>query len=241
VCARLAPLFAALTTLAPLARADPEPAAPPIDLEWDAPAECPGRETVLAQIRRVLGDDGAAAAPRVSARVSVARRDDGRWHVRIVVLGEPEGERMLDSASCSALTGATALVLAIRIKPNLLGGETPHPGGTMEPSSIATAIPPPPPPTPPAPPPMPVPESVPTAAPALPTEPEAAAPPPPLPEESRHGSLSAGATFLASMGEMPSANAGAELEVAYDGKLGGGHLGDRLERRVGGRVPGRDE
>jgi len=154
----------------------------------------------------VLGDaPGPAGAPRLVARVSVSPREDGRWHVRIVTLGESGGERVFDSASCSALTNATALVLAIRLKPTLELGQRTKQGSPDPPTEVAST------PAPPAPPtalPMPIATRPPAVDPYAPPLPPHAGP-------RARGSFLVGASVRASLGEFPSADASVELDVAY--------------------------
>jgi hypothetical protein len=218
-----------------------------LDLDWLAPPECPARDAVLGQIRRVLGE----APPRVvreepplAVQVSVFRRDAGRWHVRMVVAGESGGERSLDASSCSAVASAAALVLAIRIRPTLFVGR-----GSASPPSLAAGQGPAPPPPPPLPlPPEPLPalpqDSEPgvIAAPA-PSAPPSVAPPPPVeiripihhvPSESERevheasppaaakpsdSSFLVGATGDLGLGELPSVAPGAEVTVTYVWKV----------------------
>jgi hypothetical protein len=185
----------------------------PLDLEWVGPPECPGRDTIVEQIRLLVGTDRKDDAPRVAARASVERWEDGRWHVRIVTLGDSGGERLLDAASCSALTQAVALVLAIRVKPTLL--TSPHPKAASGTTAMTVVVTPPPPaPPPPVAMPAPVPvavaeEQVPLASTPLET--------PTLvrPRLRFPGSMWGGLSAVGSTGELPSVDASAEVTVGY--------------------------
>lgn len=216
-----AALLLALGAFAHTAAAEEGPSEAPLDLEWVAPDACPGRETALLLVRNMVGESvhptaGALPPGRLSARVLVTHRDDGRWHVRIAIPGTAGGERELDAGSCSALTRAVAVVLAIRLRPSLVS----PPGATTTPT-VARVMPPPPP----APP-----EALPflgtsevdplpgTAMASVVAGPPDEAPPPPV--RSRHrswrtGSFSTGATMLVTLGVLPSTDLSAELEVSY--------------------------
>jgi len=236
---------AALSTMAPSTRAETVSSAEPLDLEWNAPADCPGRDTVIEEIRRA-----------------------GRWHVRIVTLGESGGERAFDSASCSALTRATALVLAIRLKPTRFASKDLRAGAARA-SVPAPVIPPPPPPTPLAPLSMPIPvrtagivvaagaitEAMAPAAVPTPERPSPERPPFRVP-----GSFIVGVSAIVSTGDLPAATQAqssispmcsdtcASSCMARQGWYSRcrprrftprpRHLGRDTKRRVGGRVSG---
>jgi hypothetical protein len=218
------PLLLALAVERP-ARADTEPEIRGLDLTWIAPDGCPEVSTVLSQIRRVVGNEPPPLGqPRLSAEATVVHGADGRWRVRIVTLGEAGGERVLDSSSCSALAGATALVLAIRLKPSLvLPGAGPTSGADG--ASTTTESPPPPPEPPPAPA-MPTPMSE-NPAPLTErtarewrVEPSLQPAPRPIdgPKKASvwtSGALLARASVVGTLGELPTADGSAELEVTY--------------------------
>ncbi len=222
--------MAALVCGAASARAGSPDAGDLLDLDWDAPAECPARGAVLADVARLVGPTPPPAATgQVSARAHVFRSEDGRWHVHIVTLGESGGERTLNAATCEALTAATVIVLAVRVKPSLMvegpaGDEaTSSPAPPAVPGASASAqqpMPPAPPvveppPAPPWPNALPVP-------PAPPPTPVMGTTPPPTVDASntaqtdpRRSSLYAGAALLGTLGELPRADGSPEIEVGY--------------------------
>jgi len=194
----------------------------PLDLDWSAPAECPKRATVLAEIARLVGPDpgGGPDHARVSARAVLSRGKDGWWHIHITTLGEGGGERDLDATSCAAVTEATVLVLALRIKPGL---------------AVERALPVPPGPTPsPAPTPPPADATPPTEAPHVDALPPLEPPPPrreipvrraqakPVAEPAAipAGNPSSprffvGALVLGTAGELPSPDVSGEVAAGY--------------------------
>lgn len=112
-----APVAAALCLLVQLSsgRAQAQ-ATQPVDLEWTAPAECPRREDVQARIRKLAGTRKWSAVP-LRAEAVVVRKDDGRLHLRLVLhAGELIEERNIDGSSCTALAGATAVVVALMFR-----------------------------------------------------------------------------------------------------------------------------
>ena len=125
---RLAPaLLCLLASLWP-SRAHAQPVQP-VDLEWSAPADCPRLEDVQARIRKLAGTQRGSAVP-LRAEAIVARRDDGRLHLRLVLhAGELVEERNISSRSCSALAGATAVLVALMFRSGGLPAARHEPAG----------------------------------------------------------------------------------------------------------------
>jgi hypothetical protein len=95
------------------AQAQPTPS---VDLEWSAPADCPRREDVQARIRKLAGKRKWTALP-LRAEAVIVRKEDGRLRLRLVLhAGEMVGERNIEGSSCSALAGATAVVVALMFR-----------------------------------------------------------------------------------------------------------------------------
>ena len=89
---------------------------PSVDLEWSAPADCPRREDVQARIRKLAGKRKWTALP-LRAEAVIVRKEDGRLRLRLVLhAGEMVGERNIEGSSCSALAGATAVVVALMFR-----------------------------------------------------------------------------------------------------------------------------
>lgn len=98
------------------AQVDPQDDAPTapaqLDLQWNAPDGCPGREEVLDRIRSLAGSsldetEGLSARGRIS-------RVDGRFRLTLLV---PDGaevrQRVIESNACAELAGAAAVSLAL--------------------------------------------------------------------------------------------------------------------------------
>jgi hypothetical protein len=134
-CAGLA--FAACLGPPVVARAEARGPIPPIDLEWVAPAECPGRDAVLGEIGRVLGPSPGPRGP-ASARVVVSREGPERWHAVLRVdARNAQTERAFDAESCATVVSATALIVAVAIDGRL-------PESAMPPSTPPGVLPAPP-------------------------------------------------------------------------------------------------
>jgi hypothetical protein len=116
------------------------PASVPVDLTWNAPAECPSRDAVLDEVARVLAarKPGAPA----TARADVTRDGRGRWHATLSVGSrEARSERILEAESCPAIASAAAVIIAVAVEgdrpeasPPVAAQSTFHP-----PASAATA------------------------------------------------------------------------------------------------------
>jgi hypothetical protein len=108
--------LAALGAVVSLLASAPAQAGPPptVSLVWNAPAGCPAKEEVVAEVEHILG-----ASPRREARATatVEQRADDRWSVRIETDTDgTEGERSIEAGSCGSLASATALVLALTME-----------------------------------------------------------------------------------------------------------------------------
>jgi hypothetical protein len=96
------------------ARAAAEPPEP-VELEWNAPAECPQLDEVRARIRKLSGSRKSSVRPRAAA--TITRKDDGAFHLTLVVHTDNiTGTRNIDGRSCSDLAGATAVALVLLLQ-----------------------------------------------------------------------------------------------------------------------------
>jgi len=87
-----------------------------VDLTWNAPAECPTRDRLLAEVATGLGPAHASRASTV-ARADARRDDAGRWHATLVVeTGGAASQRELEAESCAAIVSAVAVILAVTIE-----------------------------------------------------------------------------------------------------------------------------
>jgi hypothetical protein len=85
---------------------------------WQAPAGCPSRDELRAEIARLLG--GEIRVPKGGDIKAVAVVAPGQtWSLAIEteLAGRP-GRRSIEAASCQDLADATALIIALMIDPN---------------------------------------------------------------------------------------------------------------------------
>jgi hypothetical protein len=85
----------------------------PVELEWNAPAECPRLAEVQARIRKLAGPLRSNTTP-LHAEATITRQDDGELHLRLLIrAGNLVGERNIAGKSCKDLAGATAVHLVL--------------------------------------------------------------------------------------------------------------------------------
>ena len=115
----------AIGTVAVPARAQ----APPIELRWKAPADCPTQDAVVSEVTRVLGHVPASAP--VQARAEVERAENRRWQAQLVLTTTvAQSQRLLIAESCEAIASATALIVAVAIE----GGGVPESPQAVQPN-----------------------------------------------------------------------------------------------------------
>src|SRR5215831_3099125 len=67
-----------------------------VELEWDAPSECPSGAALTAEVERILAGSPARTA-RMRAQGAVSRAASDKWHVELSLRGaEWEAKRGLD-------------------------------------------------------------------------------------------------------------------------------------------------
>jgi hypothetical protein len=109
-------LRAGIVALSFARAAGAQQAVPPLDLTWNAPAECPSRRAVIDEVARLLS---VASDPPVSAavRADVMRDETGRWRATLrVETRDAHGDRTLDAENCEAIASATALIVAVAVE-----------------------------------------------------------------------------------------------------------------------------
>ena len=112
---RLAGVIAA--TFAILVGSAARAAEAPLTLTWTAPAQCPARDEVVADVTRRLASGDSSKAP-VVARAIVKQHKDGTWHVTLTTeQSGARGQRSLQAKTCAEVASATALILALTIDP----------------------------------------------------------------------------------------------------------------------------
>lgn len=114
-------------------RAAAEPSAR-VELTWQAPAGCPGRDEILAKARTLMGGHGTRS---VSAVGRIEPRPSGFELVLSAQGTDVELRRRLDGGSCQELGDAAALILAMAARPEL-----PQSRESAAPASPAPAAPP---------------------------------------------------------------------------------------------------
>ena len=99
-------------------------AEPPLSLSWRAPEGCPSRETVLAEVTRLLGRDHARAS--IHAEAAVDKSGDGH-RLRVILRGDKTPRvRELTAPTCEELGDAAALILALAIDPSAVASAPPR-------------------------------------------------------------------------------------------------------------------
>jgi hypothetical protein len=90
-----------------------------VQIEWEAPPECPSVEDVKAHAERLLGQPlSAPRAQRVAARAAVRRDQAGNWELRLSLTSNDRvAEDTLVAKQCVALGDATALKVALAVDP----------------------------------------------------------------------------------------------------------------------------
>jgi hypothetical protein len=112
----LATVLALFSSMLWPARADAEEAEPALVLDWTAPASCPNGEAVRAQVLRLAALD-ERFAHRLEARGTI-ETDGQTWRLVLTTRFEnTTGERRLSASSCSALTDAAVVVMALILNP----------------------------------------------------------------------------------------------------------------------------
>jgi hypothetical protein len=105
--------LAALVALTLVMHARAAPSAR-VDLTWTAPLGCPDRETVVAEVDRLLRSSSTKDPAVAHAEVT----HEGRWRVRLETQSAGRsGRREIEAESCEQLAQATAVILALMIDP----------------------------------------------------------------------------------------------------------------------------
>ena len=105
-------------------------------LEWNAPAECPTRETVLGRIAELSG--ALAGEAEVVAHVEVSAPDAGGWSARVSVRRNGhESTRFLTAPSCAEVVAGVVVMIALVLGPTQgLGAVSePSPAKPTEPTA----------------------------------------------------------------------------------------------------------
>jgi len=96
-------------------------------LSWQAPAGCPSRDELRAQVARLLG--GTIRVPHggdIRARAVVEHGQNWSLAIETESSGRP-GQRAIEAASCQDLADATALIIALMIDPDAVAAHAAQP------------------------------------------------------------------------------------------------------------------
>lgn len=98
-----------------------------LTFSWQAPAGCPSRDDLRAEIARLLGGD--TRVPQngdIKARAVVAHGQTWSLAIETELAGRP-GQRSIEAASCQDLADATALIIALMIDPDAVAAHATPP------------------------------------------------------------------------------------------------------------------
>lgn len=87
-----------------------------IDLEWNAPAQCPTREVFLAELASALGSASRGRVP-CATRIDIASAGDEGWKATVHVAARGvSSERVLHAETCETLASAAAVIAAVAME-----------------------------------------------------------------------------------------------------------------------------
>ena len=88
----------------------------PIDLTWDAPAECPTHDEVMAELMRITRVKPGRSVTPIHAQAKIERIGEGRYRLQLRTQREDQtGDTDLDAATCPVLKRGVTLVLALAL------------------------------------------------------------------------------------------------------------------------------
>jgi len=101
-----------------------------LSLRWSAPLDCPDQQTLLARVTELVGERGGAETHEpLDVLASVTARDGGFVAELRTTQRGAERTRVLEAASCTELTEASAVVIALALSPpEELAPPAPPPG-----------------------------------------------------------------------------------------------------------------
>lgn len=114
-------LAASVAAIAAIAAAEPRP----ITLRWTAPPGCPGEAALSARIDRLLGGPPASTDRRLDAAGVVEATPQG-FRLEVTLSSGASGTestRILQGATCEAVTDAGALVIALAFDPDAVAAQ----------------------------------------------------------------------------------------------------------------------
>lgn len=91
---------------------------PAVEIEWDAPDECPTRAVLIEELDAFIDPDAAGTPERVDQVHATIEKAETGWKLHLKV--EVEGgvlERTLDADNCELLGSAAALMISVLVHP----------------------------------------------------------------------------------------------------------------------------
>ncbi len=132
--------FAISVALAVTSAAPGAVAQPALELEWQAPPDCPERADVLREAERLLANTTVRSSLRASGKIEPSA---GRFVLELSTeLGETRGFRRLEASSCGDLLEPAAVVIALAIDPDLALPDPTATGEQPAPPENVAALPP---------------------------------------------------------------------------------------------------
>lgn len=84
--------------------------APPVDLTWNAPPECPSGADVLRHLSEIV--EPVASGTHLEARATITKTGPSEFHLVVeATAGNAKGVRSVTATSCSSLSTAAAIIL----------------------------------------------------------------------------------------------------------------------------------
>src|SRR6185436_19146289 len=97
----------------------------PLDLTWQAPAECPSYAEVVTELERITRVKPGREIARVRAQAQIERTPDGRYRLRLLTEREGQtGETDLDATTCPVLKRGVTLVIALTLGVDVVADAT---------------------------------------------------------------------------------------------------------------------
>ncbi len=111
----------------------------PLELSWDAPAQCPEASIVVHRVEQLVRGN-LLETPKVVASARIESAPNGGLHLALTLrTGGVEETRALEGPSCSALAEATAVVIALAIDPSSLDAPAPIEAAPAAPDPVPPA------------------------------------------------------------------------------------------------------
>lgn len=123
---------------------------PAVEIEWNAPAECPTRAVLIEELEAFIDPDAAGTPERVDQVHATIEKAETGWKLHLTV--EVEGgvlERRLDADNCALLGSAAALMISVLVHPTAVVESIAEAKEEPKPPRVSMPVPEEPPPPPP--------------------------------------------------------------------------------------------